>query len=79
MSNRAENQNLLFSKIGEKGSGYGRYGAAMYFYKAGELPYPLLEIYRRCCKFDREDPIALAKFESLDTLPLEKLKPGFGR
>lgn len=56
---------LLNSKIGVSGSGYIRYGAAMYFYNRGELSAEILEIYRRCCKFDYEDPINLAQFESI--------------
>ena len=56
---------LLNSKVGVSGSGYIRYGAAMYFYNQGELSAEMLEIYRRCCKFDKEDPIDLDQFESV--------------
>ncbi|MFT7524517.1 MAG: hypothetical protein ACI92A_002386, partial [Candidatus Paceibacteria bacterium] len=35
----------------------------------------MLEIYRRCCKFDMEDPIDLARFESIATIPDQSLKP----
>jgi len=37
----------------------------MYFYKEGLLSLEMLEIYRRCCKFDNEDPIALARHEGI--------------
>jgi hypothetical protein len=30
----------------------------------------MLEIYRRCCKFDLEDPIDLAKFEGVAVPPV---------
>ena len=57
---------LLFSEIGGKGSGYERYSAAMYFYKSGVVSPELLEIYRRCCKLDNEDPIKLAIHEGVE-------------
>ena len=50
----------LHTPVGEAGSGYMRYSAAMYFHKAGKLSLELLEIYRRCCKFDNEDPREVA-------------------
>jgi hypothetical protein len=56
---------LLNSEVGVAGSGYIRYGAAMYFYQEQKLSAEMLEIYRRCCKFDKEDPIDLAQFESI--------------
>ena len=58
-------QALLNSKIGNPSSGYARYGAAMYFYNQGKLSAAMLEIYRRCCKFDNEDPVDLARFEKI--------------
>ena len=64
---------LLCAGIGAQGSGAARYGAAMFFYNLGLIDGEMLEIYRRCCKFDHEDPIDLARFErveppSFDTL-----------
>ena len=59
---------LLNYKVGISGSGYIRYGAAMYFYNLGILSDEMLEIYRRCCKFDNEDPIDLARFEQISNL-----------
>lgn len=64
-------QALLNSKIGISGSGYARYGAAMYFYNQGKLSAAMLEIYRRCCKFDNEDPVDLAKFEKISNLKIK--------
>jgi hypothetical protein len=37
----------------------------MYFYKRGEISTDLLEVYRKCCKFDAEDPVDLARYEKL--------------
>ena len=61
---------LLNYKLGFSGSGYIRYGAAMYFYNLGILSDEMLEIYRRCCKFDNEDPIDLARFEQISNLKI---------
>jgi len=59
---------LLYCEIGKPGSGYTRYSAAMYFYMKGLVSAELLEIYRRCCKFDHENPLELARHEDIDTL-----------
>ena len=64
-------QELLNSELGISGSGYARYGAAMYFYNQGILSEAMLEIYRRCCKFDNEDPIDLAEFEKVPNLKIK--------
>jgi hypothetical protein len=64
---------FLFSKVGVEGSGAVRYGAAMYFYQQKLLSPEMLEIYRRCCKFDKEDPIDLARFESIQDIPNSNL------
>ncbi|MDB9716058.1 hypothetical protein OAA72_04865 [Amylibacter sp.] len=64
-------QELLNSNLGISGSGYARYGAAMYFYNQGILTEAMLEIYRRCCKFDNEDPIDLAEFEKVPNLKIK--------
>ena len=64
-------QELLNRKLGISGSGYARYGAAMYFYNQGILTEAMLEIYRRCCKFDNEDPIDLAEFEKVPNLKIK--------
>ena len=59
-------RHLLNSPVGEDYSGYARYGAAMYFQSVGKMSVDLLEIYRRCCKLDNENPIELAKFEGVE-------------
>jgi|TARA_B110000444_G_scaffold64271_1_gene60174 hypothetical protein len=60
---------FLFSKIGVPGSGAIRYAAAMFFYNHDKISAEMLEIYRRCCKFDKEDPIDLAQFEGIKDIP----------
>jgi len=52
-------------QIGPERSGERRYAAAMYFYSCGELSAEMLEIYRRCCNDDSEDPQDLARFEGV--------------
>ncbi len=59
----------LFAAIGQPGSGAVRYAAAMHFYNQNRISAEMLEIYRRCCKFDEEDPIDLARFEGLTDIP----------
>lgn len=61
---------LLYSDIGRPGSGAARFAAAMYFYNDGRLSAPMLEIYRRCCNLDGEDPVDLARFEGLTGFPV---------
>lgn len=56
---------LLDSPLGGKGSGAVRFGAAMYFYNRNLISADVLEIYRRCCKLDAEDPLDLCSFEGL--------------
>ena len=41
------------------------------FYNQGILTEAMLEIYRRCCKFDNEDPIDLAEFEKVPNLKIK--------
>ena len=62
---------LLRRPVGEPGSGAARYGAAMYFHNRGKVSAEMLEIYRRCCKFDREDPLLLARLEGVEAFPRE--------
>jgi len=69
----------LFSSVGNSGSGQARYSAAMYFYNNGLCSTELLEIYRRCCKFDNEDPIELARHEGIKPISktdLETIRDG---
>jgi hypothetical protein len=64
---------LLFSEVGAPGSGAARYAAAMYFYNQARMSAEMLEIYRRCCKFDFEDPIDVAKYEGVTEIPPKTL------
>ena len=57
---------LLATPCGPPGSGALRYGAAMYFYREGLMSAEMLEIYRRCCVLDDEDPADLARFEGVN-------------
>ena len=59
----------LATPVGLPGSGARRYAAAMYFCMQGQLSPEVLEIYRRCCKDDAEDPRDLARFEGLPDEP----------
>ena len=69
--NDAEHQlKLLAAPIGAPGSGGLRYGAAMFFYARGEMPAEMLEISRRCSKFDGEDPVKIARFEGISVPPV---------
>jgi hypothetical protein len=65
-SEQEHQRKLLLAKVGEPGSGSTRYAAAMFFYQANMISAELLEIYRRCSKFDAEDPIDVAKYEGID-------------
>lgn len=56
---------LLTLPVGQPGSGAARYAAAMFFYQQKLMSAELLEIYRRCCKLDAEDPVDLAAFEGV--------------
>ncbi len=57
---------FLCVNVGASGSGAVRYAAAMYFYNLDMMSAQMLEIYRMCSKFDSEDPVDIAKFESID-------------
>ncbi len=56
---------FLTTTVGTPGSGATRYAAAMYFFKSGKLSAEMLEMYRRCSKFDAEDPLDLARYEGV--------------
>ena len=71
-----EEKAMLELAVGIPGSGAARYSAAMYFHKLGKLSLEMLEIYRRCAKFDNEDPIALAQLEGVEVTARQKLEAG---
>lgn len=54
-----QQRELLQTPLGVPGSGFVRYGAAMYFYAIGKLSAERLEAYRICCNLDSEDPMAV--------------------
>ncbi|MEM9580165.1 MAG: NAD(P)/FAD-dependent oxidoreductase [Pseudomonadota bacterium] len=62
---RAAQHALLSVPVGKPGSGGLRYAAAMHFYANGDMSAQMLEMYRRCSKFDDEDPVDLARYESV--------------
>ncbi len=66
-----QHRKLLDTAVGGKGSGAARYAAAMFFYNKGLIGTDMLEIYRRCSKFDKEDPIDLARFEGVSLLSID--------
>ncbi|MEM7216644.1 MAG: hypothetical protein AAF423_13980 [Pseudomonadota bacterium] len=70
----AQQRKVIFTDIGLPGSGYARYSAAMYFHKLGRLSLDLLEIYRRCSKWDHEDPVILASLEGVEPVTPDELK-----
>ena len=74
-SDLEQHKQLLAWPVGVAGSGAVRYAAAMALYQAGLMSLELLEIYRRCCKFDSEDPIALARHEQVSPI-LEPMDQG---
>ena len=56
-----EQWELVNTPLGEAWSGRTRYAAAMYFYKRGELPAEVLEVYRLCSRLDRQDPLSIIR------------------
>ncbi|GAA6194370.1 hypothetical protein [Phaeobacter sp. NW0010-22] len=62
---------ILYARVGPPGSGAARYAAAMYFYNMKLMPVEMLEIYRRCSKFDDEDPNDLATYEGVQDCLLD--------
>ena len=57
----SEQWELVNTPLGEAWSGRTRYAAAMYFYKRGELPPEVLEVYRLCSRLDGEDPLSIMR------------------
>jgi hypothetical protein len=57
----AEQWELVNTPLSEAWSGRTRYAAAMYFYKRGELPAEVLEVYRLCSRLDSYDPLPIIR------------------
>lgn len=55
----AENWELVNTPLGEHWSGRTRYAAAMFFYKRGQMPAEVLEVYRICSRLDHQDPLPI--------------------
>ena len=70
MADMSDHITALHRPIGVPGSGAVRYAAAMSLYVHGVMPLGMLEIYRLCSKFDREDPIAIARYENVAIPPV---------
>lgn len=66
---------MLHAPVGARGSGAARYAAAMFFYNENAMPIEMLEIYRSCSKFDREDPIDMARHKGVDIPPVSLSGP----
>jgi len=60
-SEPTEQWELVNTPLGETWSGRTRYAAAMYFYKRGELPPEVLEVYRLCSRLDHQDPLVIIR------------------
>ena len=60
---------LLYSPLGEPGSGRVRYGAAMALWRDGQISAEVLEIYRVASAHDRRDPISVLKELGLPVPP----------
>lgn len=56
-----EQWELVNTPLGENWSGRTRYAAAMYFYKRGDLPAEVLEVYRLCSRLDHQDPLVIIR------------------
>lgn len=57
----AENWELVNTPLGEHWSGRTRYAAAMFFFKRGEMPAEVLEVYRICARLDHQDPLPIMR------------------
>ena len=75
---RDEQWELLHTPLGENWSGRTRYAAAMYFYKCGELPAEVLEVYRLCSRLDHQDPLAIVRDRGVGNDWLKQMEAGAG-
>lgn len=61
MEERIAQLRLLATPLGERGSGFVRYAAAMHFWRTGEIGADELEVFRICARLDAEDPADWAR------------------
>lgn len=71
-----EQWELVNTPLGEHGAGRTRYAAAMYFYKRGELPAEVLEVYRLCSRLDHQDPLAIVRDRGVGKEWLKRMEAG---
>lgn len=60
---------LIYSPLGEAGSGRVRYGAAMALYASGRISAEMLEVYRIASAHDGRDPAGMLRERGLPPLP----------
>ncbi|MBX3583465.1 MAG: hypothetical protein KF810_16385 [Rhizobiaceae bacterium] len=71
-----EQWTLINTPLGETWSGRTRYAAAMFFYKRGELPAEVLEVYRLCSRLDNEDPLPIIRDRGVGKDWLKRVEAG---
>jgi hypothetical protein len=74
-----EQWELINAPLGEHWSGRTRYAAAMYFYKRGELPAEVLEVYRLCSRLDAQDPLDIIRDRRIGREWLQRVESGRNR
>ncbi len=75
-SEAREQWGLVNTPLGENWSGRTRYAAAMYFYKRGDLPAEVLEVYRLCSRLDHQDPLAIVRDRGVGKEWLKRMEAG---
>ncbi|MBL9051193.1 MAG: hypothetical protein JNK19_13865 [Tabrizicola sp.] len=63
-------RHLLYSPLGQPGSGRVRYGAAMALWRAGQISEAVLEVYRIAAAHDGRDPLSMLAERGLPAPPL---------
>ncbi len=74
-----EQWELINAPLGENWSGRTRYAAAMYFYKRGELPAEVLEVYRLCSRLDAQDPLDIIRDRRIGREWVQRVESGKAR